>query len=213
MKKVKCIIFDCDGTLVDSEPLTNKVIAEMAGELGITMTWEEATKLWGGKTIDAVVYGMKELSGNELPDDWVPRLVQNVSLAYKYDLVPMDGISEVLDSLRIPICVASNGRPGHVENSLKITGLYKYFEGKVYTASEVDNPKPAPDLFLYAVDKMGFPKENCVIIEDSIPGVTAAVRAGIRVLGLVKMSSSKELKEAGAEPFTNMRELPKLLGL
>jgi len=213
LKKVKCIIFDCDGTLVDSEPLTNKVIAEMAGELGITMTWEEATKLWGGKTIDAVVYGMKEMSGNELPDDWVPRLVQNVSNAYKHDLVPMDGISEVLDSLTIPTCVASNGRPGHVENSLKITGLYKYFKDKVYTASEVAHPKPAPDLFLYAVDKMDFPKEECVIIEDSIPGVTAAVRAGIRVLGLVKMSSEKELEEAGAEPFTNMRELPKLLGL
>ena len=213
MKKVKCIIFDCDGTLVDSEPLTNKVIAEMAGELGITMTWEEATKLWGGKTIDAVVYGMKEMSGNELPDDWVPRLVQNVSNAYKHDLVPMDGISEVLDSLTIPTCVASNGRPGHVENSLKITGLYKYFKDKVYTASEVAHPKPAPDLFLYVVDKMDFPKEECVVIEDSIPGVTAAVRAGIRVLGLVKMSSEKELEEAGAEPFTNMRELPKLLGL
>ena len=213
MKKVKCIIFDCDGTLVDSEPLTNKVIAEMAGELGITMTWEEATKLWGGKTIDAVVYGMKEMSGNDLPDDWVPRLVQNVSNAYKHDLVPMDGISEVLDSLTIPTCVASNGRPGHVENSLKITGLYKYFKDKVYTASEVAHPKPAPDLFLYAVDKMDFPKEECVVIEDSIPGVTAAVRAGIRVLGLVKMSSEKELEEAGAEPFTNMRELPKLLGL
>ena len=84
MSRVKCVIFDCDGTLVDSEPLTNKVIAEMAGELGIEMTWEEATKLWGGKTIDAVVYGMKELSGNELPEDWVPRLVQKVSEAVSY---------------------------------------------------------------------------------------------------------------------------------
>ena len=194
MKKVNCIIFDCDGTLVDSEPLTNNVIAEMAGELGIKMTGEEATSLWGGKTIDAVVYGMKEMSGKDLPEDWVSRLVQNVSNAYKYDLVPMDGIAEVLDSL-------------------KIAGLYKYFQGKVYTASEVKYPKPAPDLFLYAVDKMGFSNEECVIIEDSIPGITAAVRAGIRVLGLVKMSSKKEIVEAGAEPFTNMRELPSLLGL
>lgn len=213
MKKVKCIIFDCDGTLVDSEPLTNKVIAEMAGELGIDMTWEEATRLWGGKTIDAVVYGMREMSGKDLPEDWIPRLVEKVSDAYKLDLVPMDGISEVLDSLKIETCVASNGRPGHVESSLKLTGLYKYFEGRVYTASEVSNPKPAPDLFLYAVEKMGFSKEECVVIEDSIPGVTASVRAGIRVLGLVKMSTKEELIEAGAEPFTNMRELPKLLGL
>ena len=213
MKKVKCIIFDCDGTLVDSEPLTYKVIAEMAGELGIQMTGDESTKLWGGKTIDAVVYGMKEMSGKDLPDDWIPRLVQKVSEAYKHDLVPMDGISEVLDSLKIATCVASNGRPGHVENSLKLTGLYKYFEGRVYTASEVANPKPDPALFLYAADKMGFSKDECVVIEDSITGVTASVRAGIRVLGLGNMSSKDELIEAGAEPFTNMRELPKLLGL
>ena len=213
MKKVKCIIFDCDGTLVDSEPLTNKVIAEMAGELGIQMTGDESTKLWGGKTIDAVVYGMKEMSGKDLPDDWIPRLVQKVSEAYKHDLVPMDGISEVLDSLKIATCVASNGRPGHVENSLKLTGLYKYFEGRVYTASEVANPKPDPALFLYAADKMGFSKDECVVIEDSITGVTASVMAGIRVLGLVNMSSKDELIEAGAEPFTNMHELPKLLGL
>ncbi len=213
MNKVKCIIFDCDGTLVDSEPLTNKVIAEMAGELGIQITGEESTKLWGGKTIDAVVYGMREMSGKDLPDDWIPRLVQKVSEAYKNDLVPMDGASEVLDSLKIATCVASNGRPGHVENSLKLTGLYKYFKGRVYTASEVANPKPDPALFLYAADKMGFSKEECVVIEDSITGVTASVRAGIRVLGLVNMSSKDELIEAGAEPFTNMRELPKLLGL
>jgi len=213
LSEVKCVIFDCDGTLVDSEPLTNKVIAEMAGELGIKMTWQEATSMWGGKTIDAVVYGMRELSGKDLPDSWVPRLTQKVSEAYKYDLVPMDGISEVLDSLKVAKCVASNGRPGHVEDSLKLTGLYKYFEDRVYTASEVAKPKPDPALFLYAADKMGFSKEECVVVEDSITGVTASVRAGIRVLGLVKMVSKDELIKAGAEPFTNMRELPNLLGL
>ena len=213
MSEVKCVIFDCDGTLVDSEPLTNKVIAEMAGELGIKMTWQEATSMWGGKTIDAVVYGMRELSGKDLPESWVPRLTQKVSEAYKYDLVPMDGISEVLDSLKVAKCVASNGRPGHVEDSLKLTGLYKYFEDRVYTASEVAKPKPDPALFLYAADKMGFSKEECVVVEDSITGVTASVRAGIRVLGLVKMVSKDELIKAGAEPFTNMRELPNLLGL
>ena len=195
MSRVKCVIFDCDGTLVDSEPLTNKVIAEMAGELGIKMTWEEATKLWGGKTIDAVVYGMKELSGNDLPDEWVPRLVQKVSEAYKYDLVPMDGISEVLDSLKLAKCVASNGRPGHVENSLKLTGLYKYFEGRVYTASEVANPKPDPALFLYAADKMGFSKDECVfsfcIFKTEINSLSSVSNKPFsKVLGLSEISSN-----------------------
>jgi len=144
----KCIIFDCDGTLVDSEYLTNSVIAQMASELGIEMTAEEATKTFGGKTLDAVIYKMKELSGSEIPADWLPRLITKVSDAYKTNLIPMDGIKDVLDLVTIPVCVASNGEPRHVNGSLTLTGLIDYFEGKIYTASDVGVPKPAPD-FVY----------------------------------------------------------------
>ena len=209
----KCIIFDCDGTLVDSEYLTNSVIAQMASELGIEMTAEEATKTFGGKTLDAVIYKMKELSGSEIPADWLPRLITKVSEAYKANLIPMDGIKDVLDLITIPVCVASNGEPKHVNGSLTLTRLIDYFEGKIYTASDVGVPKPAPDLFLYAADKMKVKPRDCVVIEDSIAGVTAAVRAKITVYGLVGMCSAKELKEVGAIPFTHMRELPELLGL
>ena len=209
----KCIIFDCDGTLVDSEHLTNNVIAEMASELGIEMTTEEATKKFGGKTLDAVIYGMKELSGNDIPPDWLPKLIKNVSDAYKTDLISMDGIEEVLDYISVPICVASNGEPRHVNGSLTLTGLIDYFGEKIYTAADVGIPKPAPDLFLYAAKKMGFKPEECVVIEDSITGVTAAIRAKIPVYGLIKLCSAEELEEAGAIPFKNMRELPNLLGL
>ena len=209
----ECIIFDCDGTLVDSEHLTNNVIAKMASELGIEMTAEEATKKFGGKTLDAVIYGMKELSGNDIPPDWLPKLIKKVSDAYKTDLISMDGIEEVLDYISVPICVASNGEPRHVNGSLTLTGLIDYFGDKIYTASDVGIPKPAPDLFLYAAKKMGFKPEECVVIEDSITGVTAAVRAKIPVYGLIKLCSAEELEEAGAIPFKNMRELPNLLGL
>ena len=209
----ECIIFDCDGTLVDSEHLTNSVIAKMAGELGIKMTAEEATKKFGGKTLDAVIYGMKELSGREIPQNWLPRLIRKVSDAYKTNLIPVDGIKEILDYISIPICVASNGEPRHINGSLKLTGLIDYFGDKIYTASDVGIPKPAPDLFLYAAKKMGFKPEKCVVIEDSVTGVTAAVRAKIPVYGLIKLCSAEELEEAGATPFKNMRELPNLLGL
>ena len=209
----KCIIFDCDGTLVDSEEVTNDIIAEMAGELGVKMTGKEATATFGGKTLDAVLYKMRELSGKEIPDDWLPRLIKEVSEAWKTELKPVDGIRELLESLDIPICVASNGEPIHVNQSLEMTGLRDFFDGNIFCASDVGVPKPAPDLFLYAAKKMGFKPEQCIVIEDSISGVMAASRAKIKVYGLVKMCSAEELKNAGAIPFTNMLNLPALLGI
>ena len=209
----KCILFDCDGTLVDSENITNRVVAKMAGELGITMTLREAKQKFGGKTLDAVIYGMKEMSGKDIPTDWLPRLVKKVSRAYETDLQPMEGIKELLDSISIPICVASNGEPRHVKGSLTLTGLNGYFNENVFTASEVKKPKPAPDLFLYAAKKMGFKPKDCVVIEDSIPGVTAATNANIKVYGLVKLCSAEQLEKAGAIPFKTMHELSELLGI
>jgi len=209
----KCILFDCDGTLVDSENITNRVVANMAGELGISMTLREAQIKFGGKTLDAVIYGMKEMSGKDIPADWLPRLVKEVSKAYETDLQPMEGIKKLLDSIDIPICVASNGEPRHVKGSLMLTGLKGYFNENVFTASEVNRPKPAPDLFLHAAQKMGFKPKDCVVIEDSIPGVTAAVNANIKVYGLVKLCSAEELESAGAIPFKTMNELSELLGI
>ena len=124
----KCIIFDCDGTLVDSEHVTNQIIAEMAGELGVKMTGEEATATFGGKTLDAVLYKMRELSGKEIPDDWLPRLIKKVSESWKTELNPVNGVRELLENLNIPICVASNGEPIHVNQSLEMTGLRDFFE-------------------------------------------------------------------------------------
>jgi len=209
----KCIIFDCDGTLVDSEEVTNEIIAEMAGELGVKMTGEEATATFGGKTLDSVLYKMRELSGKEIPDDWLPRLIKRVSEAWKTELNPVNGVRELLENLNISICVASNGEPIHVNQSLEMTGLRGFFDGNIFCASDVGVPKPAPDLFLYAAKKMGFKPEQCIVIEDSISGVMAANRAKIKVYGLVKMCSAEELENAGAIPFTNMRNLPALLGI
>ena len=209
----KCIIFDCDGTLVDSEEVTNEIIAEMAGELGVKMTGEEATATFGGKTLDSVLYKMRELSGKEIPDDWLPRLIKKVSESWKTELNPVNGVRELLENLNISICVASNGEPIHVNQSLEMTGLRGFFDGNIFCASDVGVPKPAPDLFLYAAKKMGFKPEQCIVIEDSISGVMAANRAKIKVYGLVKLCSAEELENAGAIPFTNMQDLPALLGI
>jgi len=212
--KTKCIIFDCDGTLVDSEAITNQVIAQMAGEIGVEMTGDEASATFGGKTLDGVVYKMKELSGKDLPDDWLPRLVQMVNDSWDSKLKPVEGIEELLNKIEIPICVASNGEPTHVRHSLRLTKLYDFFGDNIFTASEVDLPKPAPDIFLYAAKKMGFSPEECVIIEDSVTGVKAAVNAKIKVYGIINnLFSSNDLEKAGAIPFKKMKNLPQLLGL
>tara|TARA_Y100000588_G_scaffold104225_1_gene113662 strand:+ start:331 stop:972 length:642 start_codon:yes stop_codon:yes gene_type:complete len=211
---LKCIIFDCDGTLVDSEAITNQVIAEMASELGIEMTGEEASATFGGKTLDGVVYKMRELSGNDLPNDWLPRLIQRVNESWESKLRPVKGVKELLEKIKIPVCVASNGEPTHVRHSLRLTKLYDFFDENVFTASEVSKPKPSPELFLYAAKKMGFKPSECVVIEDSVTGVTAAVNAKIVVYGIINnLFSEKQLKNAGAIPFKSMDELPTLLEL
>ena len=210
----KCIIFDCDGTLVDSEGITNQVIAEMAGELGVKMTGEEASSEFGGKTLDDVLYKMKEMSGKEIPDNWLPRLVQMVNDSWESKLRPVKGVSEILEEIKIPVCVASNGEPTHVRHSLRLTKLYDFFGEKIFTASEVKAPKPSPEIFLYAAKKMGFEPNECVVIEDSVTGVRAAVKANMKVYGIINnLFSENDLKNAGAIPFKNMLELPKLLGL
>ena len=211
---LKCIIFDCDGTLVDSEAITNQIIAEMANELGIEMTGDEASATFGGKTLDGVVYKMKELSGNDLPKDWLPRLIQRVNESWESKLRPVKGVKELLEKIRIPVCVASNGEPTHVRHSLRLTKLYDFFDENIFTASEVSKPKPSPELFLYAAKKMGFKPSECAVIEDSVTGVAAAVNAKIVVYGIINnLFSEKQLKNAGAIPFKSMDELPTLLEL
>ena len=210
----KCIIFDCDGTLVDSEAITNQVIAEMASELGIEMSGEEASATFGGKTLDGVVYKMRELSGNDLPNDWLPRLIQRVNESWESKLRPVKGVKELLEKIKIPICVASNGEPTHVRHSLRLTKLYDFFNENIFTASEVSKPKPSPELFLYAAKKMGFVPSECAVIEDSVTGVTAAVNAEMEVYGIINnLFSEEQLRHAGAIPFKSMNELPALLEL
>ena len=210
----KCIIFDCDGTLVDSEAITNQVIAEMASELGIEMSGEEASATFGGKTLDGVVYKMRELSGNDLPNDWLPRLIQRVNESWESKLRPVKGVKELLEKIKIPICVASNGEPTHVRYSLRLTKLYDFFDENIFTASEVSKPKPSPELFLYAAKKMGFVPSECAVIEDSVTGVTAAVNAEMEVYGIINnLFSEEQLRHAGAIPFKSMNELPALLEL
>jgi HAD superfamily hydrolase (TIGR01509 family) len=129
----------------------------------------------------------------------------------KNELKPVPGIYELLKSLSVPVCIASNGSRDEIKLRLKIAHLTQYFGDSIFSGLEVPNPKPAPDVYLAAARAFNVPPSRCIVVEDSVPGVTAAVRAGIKVYGHAACTDAGMLKEAGAIPFANMLELKNIL--
>lgn len=201
------VIFDCDGVLVDSEPLANKVYVQMLSEHGFEVDHEEYLQKFAG----AAIYSRLEVTAQQLnwtpPTDFYPVFNSRLSVVTKNELKPVPGIHELVASLTVPICIASNGSRSEVILRLKIANLTQYFGDAIFSGLEVARPKPAPDVYLAAAQAFNVPPARCVVIEDSVPGVTAAVRAGMKVYGHAAFTPGEILREAGAIPFTNMMEL------
>ncbi|AMO98301.1 HAD hydrolase, IA, variant 1 family protein [Collimonas arenae] len=181
---VDLVIFDCDGTLVDSETVATDVMIEYLAELGTQLSFDEAlSRFKGGRMADCVVE-LEAMRGQPLPGDFTKILRERIAHNLHQRLQPIEGALELVQSLRVPFCLASNGPLKQIELSLGITGLLPYFEGRIYSAYEVGSWKPAPDLFLHAAGKMGVEPSRCAVVEDSIPGVQAGVAAGMLVFAL-----------------------------
>jgi len=211
MRRIGLIIFDCDGVLVDSEPLATRVLVRMANRLELNLTEEEALPLFrGGKMADCVAEIERRL-GKSVPDSFVPDVRRRMAEAFRRELRLVDGIEDVLDSLTIPVCVASSGPTEKIRLSLEITGLLPRFGHAIFSAYEVGVWKPDPGLFLHAALRMGVSPDACAVVEDSVPGVRAGVAAGMLVFGFAGGASSEELGAAGAIPFESMADLPRLL--
>ncbi len=211
------IIFDCDGVLVDSEIVACRVLAALLSRHGYPITASESLGKFTGQTIPGVIKIVAE-EGVELPEDFEAQLRERDIEAFARELKAPPGMAAALDQLADrPKCVATNGSPDKTRVKLTLTGLIRHFEPFVFSASEVKNPKPAPDLFLMAANRMGFAPDNCVVIEDSTLGVEGAKRAGMRVLGYIGASHRQPedgdvLRRAGADLiFADMLELPRLL--
>jgi HAD superfamily hydrolase (TIGR01509 family) len=206
---VGLVIFDCDGVLVDSEPLANRVLHKLLGSIGLRMTLEEVMHGYIGRTRQGCIELTEEKLGRPVPasfvDDWNALLFET----FRKELQPVPGVVELVGQLAVSFCVASNSSANRVRVSLGATGLLERFEGRVFTADEVARPKPAPDLFLHAARTMGFEPARCTVVEDSATGVRAAVAAGMAVLGYAGAahSSPAALKAAGAEVFTDMKAI------
>jgi HAD superfamily hydrolase (TIGR01509 family) len=212
----RLLIFDCDGVLVDSERLANQVLAEAATEAGFALDAEEAATAYIGMTLDAALADVEARLGAALPDDFLPCYLERLHTTFTRELKPVPGIHEALDRLSDARCVASNGEPETTRHSLGITGLLHHFDPHVFNAAHVGRGKPDPALFLFAAEKLGAAPADCVVIEDSVPGVLAARAAKMRVFGYAPDArqdgqDAKRLAAAGAEIFDDMMALPSRL--
>lgn len=210
------VIFDCDGVLVDTERLANQILAKLITELGFPISGPDCQKRFMGRTLESVKGMVEELTGCTLPDDW-PDYVRKLDLeAFEKGVEAIPGIENLLDELdrmEIPYCVGSSGEYRKMRATLGSSGLLPRLEGKLFSAQDCERGKPAPDVFLLAANKMGHEPENCVVIEDSVPGVTAARAAGMRAYAFVDDPACDHdaMRTAGGVLFKNMSELPDLL--
>ncbi|URN12864.1 HAD family hydrolase [Streptomyces radiopugnans] len=208
------VIFDNDGVLVDSEPISNRILAAYLTELGHPTTYEESIRDYMGSAMHRIHDLVLERSGQRLPGDFDSVFHDRVFEAFRRDLLPVPGVSEVLRSLDaegVPYCVASSGGHERIRVALGKTGLYERFgEKRVFSAQDVGRGKPAPDLFLHTAEAMGVAAGRCAVVEDSPLGVRAAVAAGMDVYGFTAMTPGERLSGATAL-FSTMGELPALL--
>lgn len=224
MQRFDLIIFDCDGTLTDSEYLNNQALLDVLHEEGLThYTLDHAYKTWVGTTVSSILLAIRVETGRDLsPQDIVPRYIKRVAELQKTALKPIEGALELVAAAKtkFKICVASNGERSNVLESLELTGLMPSFTPEtVFTKVQVKNPKPAPDLFLYAAAQMDVDPELCVVIEDSTTGTRAGVAAGMTTWGFSGSNhdparQAQNLQSAGAHAvFERLIHIQDRLGL
>ena len=214
MHDIRLLIFDCDGVLVDSEPLAQEVLSLVLADIGIEMSAEHVGARFFGKTTQQCIEIMEGLFGRELPDGFVNAWRERLYAAFRDTPVRVaDGIHEALALIGLPMCVASNGPLEKMHTTLGVTGLLRYFEGNLFSPDLGIAGKPAPDLFLAAAAAHDISPAHCAVVEDSPGGVRAARAAGMLALGYTGLPhvDVDALAAAGAELFSHMLELPALL--
>ncbi|MER7921346.1 MULTISPECIES: HAD family hydrolase [unclassified Streptomyces] len=208
------IIFDNDGVLVDSEPISNRHLAAYLTELGIETSYEDSLRDYMGSAMHRVHDLVLEHTGRRLPADFDDVFHARVFAAFERELGPVPGAAEILEKLAadgVPYCVASSGSHERIRVGHRVTGLDRWFqEERIFSSQDVGKGKPAPDLFLYAAERMGVAPERCAVVEDSPLGVQAAVAAGMDVYGFTAMTPAERLTGA-TQLCASMGELPDLL--
>ena len=209
------VLFDCDGVLADSEGLSNRVIAAEITARGRAMSPDEAGRAFLGTAISDMKPMIEAMVG-PLPAGWADEIKLRVAAVMAAEVEAMPGAGAVLRAVTaagIPVAVASNSSHAELTAKLQRLDFAGYFAGRIFSFEDVARPKPWPDIYLAAAAACGAAASDCVVIEDSIPGVRAGIAAGARVLGFAHEVAPERLRAEGAEPFTALAQLPSLLGL
>ena len=215
MRRFDLVIFDCDGVLVDSEPLTNRVMVENLARYGLMMTVEEAMSRFIGGTMKGVMAEARGL-GAPLPDDWLDEIYGEMfeRLAAEVEAVPgVVGVLDALDRAGVVYAVGSNGPQDKMAVTLKRTGLWDRLEGRLFSGYDVPAQKPAPDVYLAAAAACGVVPDRCAVVEDSVTGATAGKAAGMATFGFARDTERETLAPICDAVFEDMSELPEVLGL
>jgi HAD superfamily hydrolase (TIGR01509 family) len=213
------VIFDCDGVLVDSEVISCRAHAETLTRHGYPITADQVLERFLGLSDREARLTIEAEIGRQLPADFEAQMKQAALQRYAAELQDIPHIAETLAAIDLPKCVASSGTPEKIRHGLESAGLYHLLAPNIFSATQVRNGKPAPDLFLFAAAQMAAPAARCVVIEDSVAGITGARAAGMTVLGFhggshCRPGHANNLLAAGAAAvFSDMRRLPGLVGL
>lgn len=182
--KFRAVIFDCDGTLVDSEPLGIAAMVDEAAQLGFRMDMAQAVCVLKGKKMATCVEIIEAQFQSTLPADFVPKVRQRMAASFRTHLREIPGARDLLAGLATPCCIASNGPREKIALTLEICGLASVFKGPIFSAYDVGHWKPAPGLFLHAAAALGARPDECAVVEDSEPGIEAGLAAGMTVFEL-----------------------------
>jgi HAD superfamily hydrolase (TIGR01509 family) len=212
MARFDLVIFDCDGVVVDSERIVFEVFGAFIRSLGVHLSDAETRDQFLGRTLAECMTIVERLSGEPAPPDALERYCADRDRVLREQVRPVAGVREVLETLTIPFCIASSGGYDKMRITLGATALMPLFEGRLFSATEVARGKPAPDIFLFAAERMGAAPARAAVVEDTVNGVLAGRAAGMTVFGYVDLTPAASLLDAGAATtFTHMRELPRLL--
>ncbi|MEV7726859.1 HAD family hydrolase [Streptomyces sp. NPDC087917] len=218
VQPVELVVFDCDGVLVDSEPIAVRTHVALGAELGWPLGEAEVMERFVGRSTTSIGEQIAERVGPDTARIWDERFREEHARAVDSGLTSVDGIEEALDGLEAAglgprqWCIASSGSHDKMRHTLGRVGLYERFEGRIFSAHEVERGKPAPDLFLHAARSMGVDPALCAVVEDSRFGIQAATAAGMRGFGYAGgLTPAEWLTVPGTVVFTDMRRLPRLL--
>jgi HAD superfamily hydrolase (TIGR01509 family) len=215
--KFKHIIFDCDGVLIDSEEISMRTDQALLAACDVNISEAEMHRRFVGKTFQAMIDEIEAESGITLPTDLEARKDAIMVEAYKRDLKAISGVAEALSAIDLPKSIGTNGPRSRAQLALDVTGLTQHFGARLTTFEDVERGKPFPDVYLLAARRAGFAPTECIVVEDSLTGVTAAVAAGCFTLGftgahLHRTEHALQLVERGAaKVFDNMADLPSII--